>query len=466
MNNLFQKLYTGAPVFAQNLAISAYGYHWHRRRYGGVFSAERKAFKAREQFSKEQWREYQTIQVRKLLSHAFETVPYYSGVFKGNGISFGDINQFELTDLKKIPILEKNVLRTLGTTDLISKKRETGGAFFSSSGSTGTPLKILYSLATHQKISAAYEVRVRNWAGLTRHQGRGMIGGRRILPKGNASPPFYRYNFVEKQLYLSAYHISAHNVENYLYGIQKYKSEYMVGYAMSNYLLARFFDELGLQAPRMKAVLTSSEPLTPEMRSLMERVYQCKIYDGWSGVENCGLISENEFGQLLVSPDTGILEVLNESGEPCKPGEVGELVCTGLLNYDQPLIRYKIGDKVRLSKDQTNLCGRNMPVIESIVGRVEDVVIGPDGREMVRFHGVFVDLPHVTRGQIIQEGFSEFNVLLESSGLLTKEEITLVESRMKSQLGDRISVSVREVKEISPGPNGKFKAVISKIKRP
>ena len=77
------------------------------------------------------------------------------------------------------------------------------------------------------------------------------------------------------------------------------------------------------------------------------------------------------------------------------PGETGEVYSTGLLNFDQPLIRYRIGDMVKLAENQQTLCGRNMPVIEEIVGRVEDTVIGRDGREMVRFHGIFINLPSV-----------------------------------------------------------------------
>jgi phenylacetate-CoA ligase len=156
--------------------------------------------------------------------------------------------------------------------------------------------------------------------------------------------------------------------------------------------LARFIQERNLDAPQLKAVITSSEKLTVEMRKTFQDVYQCKTYDSWSGLEACGLVSECEHGSLHMSPDLGILEILDEAGQPVKPGEVGEVVCTGLINYDQPLIRYRIGDRMRLGNNNCS-CGRNMPtVIEEIVGRVEDTVIGQDGREMVRFHGIFIDL--------------------------------------------------------------------------
>ena len=75
------------------------------------------------------------------------------------------------------------------------------------------------------------------------------------------------------------------------------------------------------------------------MRESIERAFLCKVYDGYSGVEACGLISENKSGELLFSPDTGILEVIDNDGNQVLNGESGEVISTGLLNYDQPLIK-------------------------------------------------------------------------------------------------------------------------------
>jgi phenylacetate-CoA ligase len=125
------------------------------------------------------------------------------------------------------------------------------------------------------------------------------------------------------------------------------------------------------------------------MRRIFKEVYQCKTYDSYSGLEACGLISECEHGKLHISPDVGIIELLKEDGNYAQPGETGEAVCTGFLNYDQPLIRYRIGDLIKLSNNQQCECGRHMPVVDEIIGRVEDTVLAKDGREMVRFHGIF-----------------------------------------------------------------------------
>ena len=66
-----------------------------------------------------------------------------------------------------------------------------------------------------------------------------MIGGRRVLPSGDSEPPFYRYNFFEKQTYFSAYHIGPSTVKDYLAGMIDTGVQYMTGYAMSNYFLAQ-----------------------------------------------------------------------------------------------------------------------------------------------------------------------------------------------------------------------------------
>lgn len=465
MAGLFAKLYNFSPVWVQNIGVSIYGWQWQKRRFGGAFEQELVGFKNREAYSVQQWHDYQTIQLRKLLVHAFENVPYYREKYGYMGFNIQHFRRFEIEDLPKLPCLSKEDLRQFGTNKLLSDVREKGGAFFSSSGSTGTPTQILFSTPFHQRWSAAFEARIRHWAGVDRFTSRGMIGGRRVVPEGFATPPFYRYNLFEKQVYFSAYHINQKSAKNYREGIHKYELEYMTGYAMSNYFLARFFKEEKLNIHPLKAVITSSEKLTPEMRSVFQEVYGCKTYDSYSGVEACGLISETSKGQLLINPDVGVTEVIRLDGTYASSGNSGEIIATGLLNYDQPLIRYRIGDEIQLSVNQRTICGRNMPVVNEIIGRIEDTVIGPDGREMVRFHGLFVNLPNVKKGQVIQHELMKFELTIETDKGLSLEEKTIISQRMKSQLGN-VEINIREVKEIPLTANGKFKAVISHIKRP
>lgn len=464
MNKFLERIYSRAPVWGQNMMISAYGYWWKQHRFGGVFAHELKGFKERENYTSEKWQDYQTRQLRLLLQHAYDQVPYYRQVLQARGLTVEKLKKFELRNLPKLPFLKKQTMRLFGQTELLSKKKEKNGTYLSSSGSTGTPVRVFCSSQFHQRVTACIEARVRHWAGVSRYDARAMIGGRTIIPKAFPKAPYYRFNAAEKQVYFSAYHISKRNALNYYQGLQKYPVNYMTGYAMSNYFLARIFDELRFSVYPMKAVLTSSEKLTSAMRAVFQKVYGCKTYDHYSGVEACGLVSECEKGKLHISPDMGILEILNAEGEPCRPGETGWVVCTGLLNFDQPLIRYEMGDLLQLAKVQTCSCGRTMPIVEEIIGRMEDTVIGKDGREMVRFHGIFLDLKTVTEGQVIQHDDDRFQIKVVADGKLSPEDETLIRTRMEKQLGS-IKLAIETVPFIPRNANGKFQAVVSRIQK-
>jgi phenylacetate-CoA ligase len=458
---VFQSIYPYLPVTLQNIMVSGYGYLWRRRRYGGVFSKYLEAFKEREAFSISQWADYQNTELRKLVLHAFDTVPYYHRTFRAAGLTREVMRKLTVDDLSKLPVLEKETLRRLGTTELLSSKRERGGAFFTSSGSTGTPVKILFSKAMHQKWRAAFDARVYQWAGVNHESSRGMIGGRVVVPGGDkAKPPYFRYNFFEKQIYFSIYHIRRENAWNYLEAIKKYRPEFMTGYAASNYLLASYFEEMGYDIDPLKAVITSSEKLTDKMRATLERVYKCRVFDSWSGIEACGLISQHPNGNLYSSPDLAVLEILDNDLNPVRPGHAGNLYCTGFLNYDQPLIRYRIGDVAILgTSDQP---GPNMPVISEIVGREDDVVTLADGRQLSSFNRFFADLNGIREVQVVQHDFDHFVFnLVVSPEYDTKSEKELMQA-VEARLG-KVRVDLNRVDRIERNVNGKFKAVISHV---
>lgn len=448
----------------QNIGITLFGLHWYKRRFGGIFKSELKKSIDREYYTHEQWDLYQEEILRRLLIHSFDTVPFYSKQFLEIGLTREDLFNFKLPDLKKLSFLDKNTFRLLGETELLSNNLERSGEFYGSSGSTGTPTKTRYSLRMHQEYFAIFESRIHYWAGINYTMPRGVVGGRRIIRDGISNGPYYRYNYVEKQVYFSAYHISKFTAKEYIKGMVKHKIEYLTGYASANYILARFILEQGLIAPKLKAVLTSSEKLTDEMRDVFRKVYGCESFDSYNGVECCNLISECEHGKLHIVPDVGIVEIVQKDGSYCLPGETGEIISTGLLNFDQPLIRYKMGDLVKLSLNQTCNCRRNMPIVDEIIGRIEDTIIGADGREITRFHGIFIDIPSIIEAQVIQNSRSNFQINVAVSKPLEKKEIELIKKRMVSQLGEaEINISYMDM--IPRGANGKFKSVISKVSR-
>ena len=357
-----KQLYRASPVWLQHLETTGYGWLWKQYRYGGRFPEFVREYAARERFHPEEWQAYQTAALRRLLDHAGRHVPYYRESFARAGVRPLDLRSFGLADLGHLPLMTKQELRQRPS-DLLAETVDRGSLFkVQTSGTTGTPVTVHHARDAFRSWQAANESRWRAWAGFDRRNRRAMIGGRRVVPSPTSGPPFWRYNWAERQIYLSAYHLSPKNAPHYVRALNGFRPDYFVGYSSSLFLLARLIREAGLTVFSPRAVLTTSETLRPDMRETIESVYQCQAFDAYGSVEGCCLATECEKHRLHVSPDVGILELLDEVGRPVRPGEAGEMVATGLLNHAQPLIRYRTGDWA-VRSDEACPCGRAMPVI-------------------------------------------------------------------------------------------------------
>lgn len=451
------RIYNRAPLAAQNALVSAYGVYWKWLRFGGSFSASLAAYRARERYSPEQWAAWQAERLRELLTLAAGHVPYYRDTW-----SAAQKQAARAGDLASLPLLEKDPLRADPCQFVREDAHPLHLKHFLTSGSTGTPIETIWTVSELRDSLAVREARSANWAGTSFRLPRATFSGRMVEPDPASRGPFHRFNAAERQVYYSAFHLRPDTAVRYVDALRQHRVEWMTGYAVSFYLLARFILEQGLRVPPLKAVVTTSEKLTPEMRAVMEQAYGCRIYEEYSTVENALFASECEHGRLHVSPDVGAVEILRPDGTPCLPGEPGEVVTTCLMRSHQPLIRYRLGD-VAAWDDQPCPCGRSMPVLREVIGRIEDVVVGPDGRQMVRFHGIFTGQPHVREGQIIQERLDLIRVLVVPAAGFTPDDERDIVARMRQRLGNDVQIAVEQVAQIPRTRAGKFQAVISKV---
>jgi phenylacetate-CoA ligase len=459
----WKALYRASPVWLQHLEVTAAGLLWRHHRHGGRFREFVQDHVTRERFDADEWTAYQTVQLRRLLAHACATVPFYRHSLGLAGLTAGDCAELRIEHLAGLPRLAKDELRQ-SPRGLISEAadlRRLHGV--RTSGTTGTPIRVHIDREAHRAWFAANDARWHSWAGLDRRMSRAMIGGRSIVPRAAARPPFCRYNWAERQIYFSAFHIAPATIASYVRALNRFQPDYLVGYASSHFFLARMIREQGLQVHQPRAVLTTSETLTSEMRSTLMAVYGCDVFDAYGSVECCVLATECEHHRLHLSPDVGIVELLDQDGRPVEPGQAGEIVATGLLNFAQPLIRYRTGDWAVRSAEACP-CGRSMPVIREIVGRVEDLVLGQDGREVVRLHSIWNAVPRIREGQIIQEEVSRFRVRVVLDGDLTDEERRRIQGRFDDRVGP-VTIEFERVPHIERTENGKFRAVISRVTR-
>src|SRR5437588_548721 len=244
----------------------------------------------------------------------------------------------------------------------------------------------------------------------------------------------------------------------------RYQVEYILGYASSLYSLACFAEEQLRTPPQLRVVVSNAEPLYAHQRELISRVFGCPVRDSYGMSEIVCGASECEAGTMHLWPDAGIYEVLrDESDDPVEPGEVGRLVCTGLLNFDMPLIRYEVGDRVAIApQTQTCRCGRTLPILVSIEGRADDVILTRDGRRIGRLDPVFKNGISIREAQIIQESVDLIRLrVVPAHGFTFKHEQALL-AALRDRVGD-MELKLEKVSEIPRSANGKFRAVISKI---
>jgi phenylacetate-coenzyme A ligase PaaK-like adenylate-forming protein len=87
----------------------------------------------------------------------------------------------------------------------------------------------------------------------------------------------------------------------------------------SIYQLAQMALEQSLDAPPLKAVITTSEKVTPEMRAVIERAFATELFEEYAAVEDVFFVSENEQRRKLISPDAGLLEIIDDTFAPVSP---------------------------------------------------------------------------------------------------------------------------------------------------
>lgn len=456
--SLFDGIYAKLPVPAQHFAVTLFGLYWHQLRFGPGYSGFVREYEEREHFTETEWKQWQAEQLKEILPACVRYVPYY----RANWTESQKRSALD-GDLGALPLLEKDPLRADPRAFLREDMHPFRPQEFFTSGSTGTPISSFFTVPEVRKSLAVREVRSARWAGVSFTLPRATFSGRLVEPDPHSQGPFYRYNAVEKQVYFSAFHLRPDTAFQYVDALKRHRIQWGTGYAFSFYLLARFMLDKNISPPDLKAIVTTSEKLTPEMRRVMEQAYGCRVYEEYSTVENAIFASECEYGRLHVSPDVSVVEILREDGTPCEPGEMGEVVVTTLSRSYHPLIRFRLGD-LAVWDDVPCPCGRQMPVIKEVVGRLEDVVIAPDGRQMVRFHGIFVHQPHVIEGQIIQEALDLIRVKVVPTDGFGNADVEDIVHRVQQRLGKEVKVMVEPVQEIPRTRAGKFRMVISKLK--
>lgn len=306
----------------------------------------------------------------------------------------------------------------------------------------------------------AFVWRCMMWAGLNPGAPRAWLRGDKVVPPDQDKPPYWRHVSADNMLMMSAYHLSEASAASYIDALEKFDPVVIQGYPSAVLLLARYLISSGrtYRGTRLRCVVTSSETVTDEHRDLVRGAFGCSIIDWYGAMERMVAIGNCEHGNYHLMSDYSYVEFL-----PLDDGS-HEVVGTSFDNFLMPFIRYRLGDSVVLGDPNYSCpCGRHFPVIDKIIGRVEDYILTPSGRKVFMMSNMLDSLPGVLEGQIRQDELGAIRVLLvpvPGQGPIRPAEVV---KRAQMMLGSDMRVNVEEVREIPRTRNGKLRVVVRSI---
>ena len=445
--HMAEKIYQSSPVWMQNLLVSLYGLAEHQRRYKGDFSSWYQTLKEQAHNSAEEVDAREQQQLSRILEHALRTVPFYQNL------------RLTSADLTKFPILERETIAESPEQFVSNTCDRSKLLTLYTGGSTGTPLKVYISKSIRQKNYAHWALFYEQM-GFTIGEKKATFVGRLVQNPNNQNPPFWRYNFIDKQLVFSSYHLTDENIPAYLEKLNAFSPRLLEGYPNTLFRLAEYITThsapIGFQPC---GISVSSESFTPEQRKVMENAFNTRVYDQYGSAESVVFASECSHGTMHVAPEFGIVEVLDSEGNISREGS-GEFLVTTLLNDVMPLIRYKIGDLGTVTRTSCP-CGRHTYVITELSGKAGAVIVS-EGRKVptAALAIAFEYVEPIRRSQIIQNQPDKILVKLAVRDTYNQKDEDFVLWELRKMLGTSIGIDFEYVDDIPPGKNGKYQMVV------
>lgn len=454
-------LYYITPYWLKNCAATIYGYRLAQKRTEDTFKRYFAEISESQYWPFEKLRNDQLTKTRNFLLYAKHHSQYYRELFSRLGFEPEEMHSFSY--MERLPILDKITLRQNMAAIISDETQKMGVLWSHTSGTTGLGLKFPESLESLQR-EFAFRIHAYSWGGVQWKKRWAWCAGHPVAFYDRKTPPFWVHDFANNWLLMSSYHLSKQNLPHYIEKLAKFKPELLAGYPSSLYLLARANSEMGKKVS-LKALVTSSETLFESQRKTMEDSFGCKVFDYYGNGERAAVANQCEAGKYHLRTEYSYVEILDNQNRPVSAGQEGRLICTGFGNYATPLIRYDIGDVAMLAREGYCQCGREGIILDSIIGRVEDYIITPDGTHVGRLDHLFKDSVNIKMAQIVQDKKGEvlLRIVRESNYSEKDEKTILREARVR--LGSAMKISVEYVESIERGAGNKFRFVVSRLSR-
>lgn len=402
-------------------------------------------------------RDYQYQLLSKLLKDAYIDVPYYRSLFDSIGMKPADF--VDLESIKKLPILTKEIIRSHHRELLSAKQSPSNSRSNSTSGSTGQSLH--FRSPKHCEHHVALSMRCFDWMGIGFDDLKYRIWGTPFNHKPKNNTRFKM--FAERNLVVSGYNLSEDDLIRILSDLARLKPAIVISYPSILEHIAHYCEKKKLGV-KINKIQIGGEKLFPHQRRLFQNAFGAEVFDFYGARDIPRIAQECEFHNgLHVMAENVIVEVMDDSGEIVNEGE-GDLIITDLHNWVMPFIRYKIGDRVRVSTRRCE-CGRELPLIEEVMGRSFDLISFPNGNSVM---GTFWPLLLKSK-----PGIEQFTVHQVATNRIVikyigdKKAVEAVSEYWTNEIhkksGPALEVNYQQVSELPSSSAGKHKFVIKEI---
>jgi len=406
----------------------------------------------------------QDRRVRRMIAHAYATVPHYRETMDQLGLRPGDLRT--AADLARLPLIERGQLQRDPARFRSTAEPPDRCLRLNSSGSSGAPLTIHCDAAAIIE-NAAHGERERSLATplIGRRTGyrEAAISGphsaaweiRRFLDARTLAPPGMRI----KREFISL----IDPPERQAAAIEAFRPDVLHGFGATLALLFAYYEASGPPVHPPKVVTFSSDALADPARRLIEERYGIPVFGTYQAIEafKIGFECRRHRGYHL-NVDLYPVRIVDAQGQPAPDGETGEVVISNLVNRATVLLNYRLGDLAAVSAEPCP-CGRSLPLMPSLEGRSSEVVELPSGRlvDPYAVRTVFVGEDDVRLYQVVQRTPAHFAVAIVAAAGTDRDGLRArIAAGLAARLEEGITVEVTFVDAIERTAGGKLEPIL------
>ncbi len=419
--------------------------------------------------------EIQKIQwnrLKELLEFVYNSSEFYHESFQSVNLKPQAINTYK--DFKKLPIINKKILKRNFKEIKIKGSSDQDYIVSYTAGSTGEPFSFLLDKKREKpQTFAAFMLNKEN-IGINpfKKYNELMIKAEPVneiknLIKTDKKRLSHRlkYFFISETFGISSLNIKKENTQAIRSIIKRNNIKGIYGYSSNLFYLAKLFNLENIEV-HLKYVIPIAEGLLEQQKKFISDTFNCKVYMDYGASECMRMGFEcNRHNGYHMDIYNYYFEYLDESGEPCKPGENANIIVTNLNNYIFPLIRYNIGDQCKISNEKCP-CGQNYPLVNKITGRQSDIIKTPlnDEISLSNFSVFFEYLyEYISQYQlIVDEKINTLIIKIVPAQRIKPEMITEIREKILKLINYSMDVIIELVEKIPFEKYGKTKSLIIK----